>query len=127
MSKAKKEMENNISRVFANFLKEQLGEPATSVTTYLSGNMFTVRADNCLAPGEHRLVQDEKHWRLLQEAKTRQFEKVEPLLKQHIEELTGCKILHLYSTVERDGVRFEVLSLSDNLENRLSTAKRELQ
>ena len=52
MSRFKIEMENNISCAFENFLKEQLGEHATSVTTYLSGNMLTVSADNCLAPGE---------------------------------------------------------------------------
>ncbi len=126
MSRFKTEMEDNISRAFDNFLKEQLGEYATSVTTYLSGNMFTVRADDCLAPGEQRLVQNEKHWQLLQEVKTRQFEKVKPLLKERLEELTGCKILKIYSLVGQDGNRFEVFTLSDNLENRLSKMKETL-
>ena len=123
MSRFKTEMENNISRVFENFLKEQLGEHATSVTTYLSGSMLTVRADNCLAPGEQNLVQNEKHWQLLQEVKARQFEKVKPLLKQQLQELTGCKILKIYSLVGQDGNRFEVFTLSENLENKLQKSK----
>jgi len=123
MRRFKTEMENNISRAFDNFLKEQLGEHATSVTTYLSGHMLTVRADNCLAPGEQKLVQNEKHWQLLQEVKARQFEKVKPLLKQQLQELTGCKILKIYSLVGQDGNRFEVFTLSENLENKLQKSK----
>ncbi len=126
MSRFKTETEDNISRAFDNFLKEQLGEHATSVTTYLSGHMLTVRADNCLAPGEQNLVQNEKHWQLLQEVKTRQFEKVKPLLKERLEELTGCKILNIYSIVSQDGVRFEVFTLRDNLKSKLSKTKETL-
>lgn len=119
MQKIKTEIEKQISRVVADFLNEQLGEHASSVTTLLSGNMFSVRADNCLAPGEKKLVQNEKHWYLLQEVKTRQFEKVKPLLKEQLEELTDCKILNIYSIVGQDGVRFEFFTLSQNLENKL--------
>ena len=126
MRRFKHELEQEISAVFFNFLQEQLGEHAASVTTFLSGNTFTVRADNCLAPGEQRLVQNEKHWQLLQEVKTRQFEKVKPLLKQQLEELTGCKILNIYSIVGQDGVRFEVITLSKNLENKLPKTKETL-
>ncbi|MFQ5709637.1 MAG: Na-translocating system protein MpsC family protein [bacterium] len=126
MSRFKTEMEANISRAFNNFQKEQLGEHAASVTTYLSSNMFTVRADNCLAPGEQNLVQNEKHWQLLQEVKTRQFEKVRPLLKERLEELIGCKILSIYSIVSQDGVRFAVFTLSESLENELSKTKETL-
>ena len=126
MSRFKTEIEDNISRAFNNFQIEQLGEHPTLVTTYLSGNMFTVRADNCLAPGEQRFVQNEKYWQLLQEVKSRQFEKVKPLLKACLEELTGCKILNIYSIVSQDGVRFEVFTLSDNLESKLSKTKETL-
>ncbi len=119
MSRFKTEMEDNISRALERFLREQLGEHATSVTTYLLGNMFTVRADNCLAPAEQELGQNEQHWRLLQEGKARQFEQVKPLLQEQLEKLTGCEILNIYSIVGQDGVRFEFFTLSDNLENKL--------
>ncbi|MFQ6113784.1 MAG: Na-translocating system protein MpsC family protein [bacterium] len=119
MQKFKTEIEKEISRVVADFLNEQLGEYATSVTTLVSGNMFSVRADNCLAPSEIQLGQNEKHWHLLQEVKARQFDKVKPLLKEQLEELTGCKILNIYSIVGQDGVRFEFFTLSQNLENKL--------
>lgn len=123
MSRFKTELEDNISRAFNNFQKEQLGEHATLVTTYLSCNMLTVRADNCFAPGEQKLVQNEKHWQLFQEVKARQFEKVKPLLKQQLQELTGCKIFKIYSLVGQDGNRFEVFTLSENLESKLQKSK----
>lgn len=123
MRKFKTEMEQEISRLFANFLKEQLAENITSVTTVLSDNMFTIRATNCLPPGEQNLVQDKKHWNLLQEAKARQFEKVKPLLKKQMEGVTGCKILNMYSLIGQDGVRFEVFTLSENLENKLQKVR----
>ena len=126
MSRFETETGDIISRAVDNFLREQMGEHATSVTTYLSGKMFTVRADNCLAPGEQNLVQNEKHWQLFQDVKTQQFEKVKPLLKERLEELTGCKILNVYSIVSQDGVRFEVFTLSENLENELSKTKETL-
>lgn len=49
MKNVKIEMEAQISRLFGNFLKEQLGEHVSSVKTYLSSNTFTIRSDDCLA------------------------------------------------------------------------------
>ena len=117
MSKFKTELIEQINRLFENFLRQQLGEHATSVTTLLSGNMFTVRADNCLSPAERDLMQNQKHSQLLQEFKARQFKKVEPLLKEQLETLMGIKILNIYSMVGQDGVRFEFLILDEDIEN----------
>lgn len=119
MSKSQTTMAEEISRHFIHFLKEQLGEHPTSVLTFVSGNMFTVRAENCLAPGEQKLAQNEKHWQLLQEVKTRQFDKVKPLLKKQLEELTGCAVLNIHSIVGKDGVRFELFTVGGKVENRL--------
>ena len=85
MKKLKTDVEEQISNLFANFLKEQLVEQATSVTTILSNDMFTIRATNCLPPGGQNLVQNNKHWDLLQEVEVRQFEKVESALKKQME------------------------------------------
>lgn len=117
MSKFKTELVERINRLFENFLRQQLGEQATSVTTFLSGNMFTVRADNCLSPAERDLMQNQRHSQLLQEFKARQFKKVEPLLKEQLETLIGYKILSIHSMIGQDGVRFEFLTLDENLEN----------
>lgn len=121
MSKFKTELVERINRFFENFLEQQLGEHVTSVTTFLDGDMFTVRADNCLCPAERDLMQNQKHSQLLQEFKARQFEKVEPMLKEQLETLIGNKILSIYSVVGQDGVRFEFLTLDANLENKLIT------
>ena len=123
MRKFKSELEQDISAVLSNFLHEQLGERAVSVKTFLSGNVFTVRADSCLAPGELVLLQSKENWQLLQEVKMRQFQEVQPLLKQQLEELTGCTILNIHSMVGQDGIRFEFFTLSENLENKLLKQK----
>lgn len=112
-------MEEEISAIVANFFKEQLGENLSSVTTALSGNMFTVRATNCLPPGEQNLVENEKHWNLLQEVKKQEFNQVKPLLKEMLEKVTGCEVLNIYSLIGKDGLRFEVVTLSNNLEDEL--------
>ena len=125
MKKLKTEVEEQISNLFVNFLKEQLGEQATSVTTILSNNMFIIRATNCLPPGEQNLVQNKEHWDLLQEVKVRQFEKVKSGLKKQMERVCDCKILNIYSIVAQDGVRFEVFTLSENIEDTLLKMKAE--
>jgi uncharacterized protein YbcI len=119
MRNLKTEMEEEISAIAAIFFKEQLGENHSSVATFLSGNMFTVRATNCLAPGEQKLMEQEKNWNLLQEVKSQQFEKVKPLLKERLEKITGCEVVSIYSMVGKDGVRFEIVTLSENLEDKL--------
>lgn len=123
MRKFKHELEQEISAVFSNFLREQLGEHAASIQTFLSGNMLTVRAINCLAPGEQQLAQNHQHWKLLQETKTREFNQVESLLKEMLEKVTGCQVENIYSMFGQNGVRFEVVTLSDNLERKLLKLK----
>jgi uncharacterized protein YbcI len=119
MKRLRTEVEEQISNLFANFLKEQLGEQATSVTTILSNNTLTIRATNCLPPAEQNLVQNKKHWGLLQEVKLRQFEKVKSVLKKQMERVCDCQILNIYSIVAQDGVRLEVFTLSENIEDTL--------
>ena len=123
MRRFKHELEQEINAVFSNFLQEQLGQHATSVQTFLSGNMLTVHALNCLAPGEQQLAQSQQHWKLLQETKTREFNQVESLLKEMLEKVIGCQVQNIYSMLGRDGVRFEVVTLSDNLEKKLLKVK----
>ena len=123
MRRFKHELEQGINAVFSNFLHEQLGQHATSVQTFLSGNMITVRALNCLAPGEQQLAQNHQHWKLLQETKTLEFNKIKPLLLKTLEKVTNCKVLNIYSLFGQDGVRFEVVTLSDNLERKLLKLK----
>jgi uncharacterized protein YbcI len=117
MEKSKAVLEQEISHLMADFLDQQLGEHASSVDTFLSGNTVTVRATNCLSPGERNLVQNEQDWHLLQEFKNRQFERVKLQLKERLEQITDCEVLNLVSVVGQDGMRFEVVTLSKNFEN----------
>jgi uncharacterized protein YbcI len=117
MKKSKAVLEKEISHLMADFLDRQLGEHAGAVDTFLSGNTVTVRATNCLSPGERSLVQNEQDWHLLQELKNQQFERVKLQLKEQLEQITDCEVLNIVSIVGQDGMRFEVVTLSKNFEN----------
>ena len=117
MKKSKAVLEKEICHLMADFLDQQMGEHASSVDAFLSGNTVTVRATNCLSPGERHLVQDEKDWHLLQEFKNQQFEQVKPQLKEQLEQIIDCEVLNIVSVVGQDGMRFEVVTLSQNFEN----------
>ncbi len=117
MKKSKAVLEKEISHLMVDFLDQQLGEHAGSVDTFLSGNTVTVRATNCLSPGERNLVQDERDWHLLQEFNNRQFERVKLQLKERLEQITDCEVLNIVSIVGQDGMRFEVVTLNKSFEN----------
>ena len=117
MKKTKAELENEISASVADFLNEQMGEHAHSVTAFLSGNTVTVRATHCLAPGEKMLVRDEESWRLFKELKNQQFEKVKSYLQERLEKITASKVLDMESVLGQNGVRFELFTLNRNLES----------
>ena len=119
MTTSKPEMEQRLGALISGFLQSQLGESATSVFTLLAGNTVAVRAHDCLTPVEKQLAQNESDWRLLQHFKTQQFEHVQPMLKRKLEEVTGAEVLHIVTTVGKDGLRFEVVTFSEDLERKL--------
>jgi uncharacterized protein YbcI len=123
MRKRKTELEQEISDVFCRFLREQLGEHATSVQTFLSENMLTVRALDCLAPAEQQCARNQQHWKLIQETKMLEFNKVKPVLLKTLAQVTSCEVVKISSLFEQDGVRLEVVTLSDNLERKLLQLK----
>ncbi len=112
------DMESQIQTLMGDFFQEQMGENASSITTFLSGNMLTVRAENSLSPAEKKLAGDRKNWSLLQELKNQEFAKVKSLLKDRLEEMAGCNVLNISSMVEPDGIRYEIITFSENVESR---------
>ncbi|MCG3118552.1 MAG: hypothetical protein ALAOOOJD_00772 [bacterium] len=117
MHKSKAELEREISACVSDFLLTQLGESARSVTTSLAADTATVRATNCLSPGERLLVRDEQGWRLFQEFKNQQFEKVKANLQKRLEQITASKVLNIVSVLEQNGIRFELVTLNRNFDN----------
>lgn len=120
MTTAKVELEARISAVVLNFLQSQLGENASTVLTLLAGNAVAVRALDCLTPVEKQLAQNETDWSLLQHFKAQQFGHVQPMLKQKLEEITGTEVLNIVSSVDKDGLRFEIFTFKDDLERNFS-------
>lgn len=119
MTTSKTEIERRLGALISGFLQSQLGESATPVLTLLAGNTVAVRAHDCLTPVEKQLAQNESDWRLLQHFKAQQFEHMQPMLKHKLEEVTGAEVLHIVTTVGKDGLRFEVVTFSEDLESKL--------
>jgi uncharacterized protein YbcI len=116
MREFRKGIEEEISRLFSNFLIEQLGEHPASVRTIMSGSVLAVRAENCLVTAEQNLLQNKEHWSLFEEVKNRQFEKAKPSLKKQMEAAICCRILNDDSVLTQDGVRLVFFIINENLE-----------
>lgn len=117
MNKSKAELEQAISACVAFFLDEQMGERARAVTTHLSGDTAMVQAIGCLAPAERSLALDEQGWRLFQQFKDQQFEKVRPQLEARLEKITASKVLNILSVLGQNGIRVEVVTLNRSFES----------
>lgn len=117
MNNSKTILQQKISALVADFLKQQLGEHAGSVETFLSGNLVTVYARDCFSPGEQALASNESDWRLFHQFKSQQFDSVKFLLKERLEEITGCEVCDIVSAIGPNGMRFEAITLDKNIDN----------
>lgn len=115
----KQKIEHRLGAVIGSFLQSQLGEAASSVQAVLSGNTLAVRATDCLTPAERTLAQEESGWHLLQNYKAQQFDHAQPVLKDQLEGLLGCEIADIVTALSKDGVRFEMVTFSEDVEHKL--------
>lgn len=123
MKKTKFELEEEISKIIAEILYEQLGEKAVFVNVVLCANVLSVQATDCFTPAEINLIDNDINYELLQKVKAREFEKVQPVFERRIGEVTGCKVTKIYSMICRDGVRFQVIILSEDIEKQITKKK----
>lgn len=115
----KQKIESQLGAVIGTFLQSQLGEAASSVQAVLTGNTLAVRATDCLTPAERTLAQEENGWDLLQNYKAQQFDYAQPLLKDELEELLGCEIASIVTALSKEGIRFEMVTFIDDVEQKL--------
>lgn len=115
----KQKIESQLGTAIGSFLQSQLGEPASSVHAVLTGNMLAVRATDCLTPAERKLAQEENGWELLQNYKAQQFDYAQPVLKDELEELLGCEVTCIVTALSRDGIRFEMVTFIEDVEQKL--------
>lgn len=99
-----------IRKIVANFLEEQLGEKAKSITTFQFRNKIVVYAEGCFTPAEDDLVNNEEHSNLLQELKYREFEQVKPLLKDRLEKALGLTIIRIKFLIGPGGDRVQYIT-----------------
>jgi len=99
-----------IRKIVANFLEEQLGEKAKSITIFQFRNKIVVYAEGCFTPAENDLVNNEEHSNRLRELKCREFEQVKPLLKDRLEKTLGLTVIRIKSLIGPGGDRIQYIT-----------------
>ena len=118
------QLEAEISKSIIRFEKEALGRGPTEVRTRIFDDIVFVRLKGVLTPAEHSLGKLEEGSTLLKELRSRLIQVSRPLLENALQELTGQRILSLYTDVNLDtGERIIVFVLDANIEQRLRRQK----
>lgn len=118
MREYRAEIKEEISKIFGDFLNEELGKKPASVIPLIQGNIITVYAMDCLTPAERNLLENDRHHKLLQELKTLEFERAKAILKKRMEEILNCRVEKIYSTLGKDGIRFLHITLCEEFINK---------
>jgi len=114
--KAKQNIKLKINQKLLQFLREHLGEETKDVVSEVVEDVIIVRFKGVLSLAEKHLSKDLQGAKLIQELKVKLIEKVKPALKLYIEEITGAKVIDVYSSFNlATGERIEVLTLNKSV------------
>jgi uncharacterized protein YbcI len=119
MKKSIKEIECALNKVMEKFLREQVGEQAKEVTTQIVDDVILIKFKETLPPAERELATGPEGIRLIKQLKEKLLEKAKPLLEIIIAEMTGAKVVHMYSNIDlQTGQRIQIVTLDRELKNR---------
>jgi len=118
MDKSIKEIECALSKVMEKFLREQIGEQAKEVITQIVGDIILVKFKEVLPPAERELATGPEGVMLIKKLKEKLLEKAKPLLEIIIAEMTGARVVHVYSNIDlQTGQRIQIITLDRELKN----------
>lgn len=112
-----------IGNIVAGFLCEQLGEKVKSIETFQYRNKIVVYATGCFTPAEEDHVKNKGQSNLLRELKYKEFEQIQPLLKDHLEESLDLTIIRIKSLVGPGGDRVQYITLGKKTHRILSETR----
>ncbi len=110
--KAKQDIETRINKELLRFLKEHLGEEATTISSEVVDDAIIVRFKGVLLLAEKHLSEEPCGAKLIHELKMKLIEKVKPALEICIEDVTGAKVTDIHSSFNlATGERIEIFTL----------------
>jgi uncharacterized protein YbcI len=123
--KTKGEIEAEISRAIVQFEIDYMGRGPKEARVYLVEDLVVVRLKGVLTPAEEQLTKSIEGKDLVRKMRATLIDKARPLLYQVVGNITGAKILDLYTDISTEsGERVFVFSLDANREKSLARNKR---
>jgi uncharacterized protein YbcI len=122
--KTKGEIEAEISRAIVQFEIDYMGRGPKETSAHIVEDLIVVRLKGVLTPAEEQLTKSIDGKDLVKKMRSTLIDKARPLLYQVVGDITGTKILDLYTDISTEsGERVFVFALENNLEKTLARKK----
>ena len=119
--KTKGAIEAQISDAIVKFEVEYMGRGPKETRVHIIEDMVVVRLKGVLTPAEEQLTKSIDGKELVKKMRATLIDKARPLLYQVVGDITGTKILDLYTDISTEsGERVFVFALENNLEKTLA-------
>ena len=117
-------MEAEISNALISFEKEHMGRGPLEARTYIIQDIVMIRLRGVLTPAEKHLAKDDDGIQLIKQVRTKLLENAHEMLEEIIKEITGIPLVSLHTDIStRTGERFIIITLSEDLEQKLVSRK----
>ena len=115
--KTKGEIEADISRAIVQFEIDYMGRGPKETRVHIVEDLVVVRLKGVLTPAEEQLTKSLDGKDLVKKMRATLIDKARPLLYQVVGDITGMRILDLYTDISTEsGERVFVFALENNLE-----------
>ena len=122
--KTKGEIEAEISQAIVQFEIDYMGRGPKETRAHIVEDLVVVRLKGVLTPAEEQLTKSIDGKDLVKKMRATLIDKARPLLYQVVGDITGTKILDLYTDISTEsGERVFVFALENNLEKTLARKK----
>jgi len=119
MPKTVGQVEAEISNALIQFEKDFMGRGPKETKAYIIEDMVLVRLKGVLTPAEQQLAKNAAGTDLIKQIRSNLLEQARELLSGTIEEITGLKVISLYTDIStKTGERVILFTLNENLAER---------
>ncbi|MGB2895744.1 MAG: DUF2294 domain-containing protein [Anaerolineales bacterium] len=116
--KSRGEYEDEFTKAFIKFEKEQLGRGPDSARTYMLDDLILVRLRGILTSAETALVRDREGQVLVKEVRRQLHEISRPLMEEIVKEILGYDVISLHTDMSaKTGERIIVLVIDGSLDD----------
>jgi uncharacterized protein YbcI len=122
MPKTSGQLEAEIGNALIQFEKDFMGRGPKETRAYIIEDMVLVRLKGVLTPAEQQLAKNVAGTDLIKQIRSNLLEQARELLSATIENITGLKVISLYTDIStKTGERVILFTLNKNLAERFRT------